>query len=215
MDCSMPGFPVLHYFLEFAQTHCPSSVDRGQTTVLPSVIHFPSCPHSFSASWSFPVIWLFESGGQRIGTSASPSFLPINVQGWFPSGLNGLIPLLSNGLFKKFFLINLFWLEDNYFTILWCFLPYIDMYCPRLTLSHLPSGLLSVFSNNTSSKASILWCSAFSMVQLWHSYMTTGKTLAWTIGAFVGKMMPLFFTMLSRFVKAFLSRSKHLLISWL
>ena len=66
-----------------------------------------------------------------------------------------------------------------------------------------------------SSKASILWCSAFFMVQLSHPYMTTGKTTALTIQTFVGKVMPLPFNSLFKFVIAFLPRSKHLLISWL
>ena len=67
------------------------------------------------------------------------------------------------------------------------------------------------------SKASILWCSkkAFFMDQLSHPYMTTGKTIALTRCTFVGKVMPLFFNMLSRLVIAFLPGSKHLLISWL
>ena len=65
------------------------------------------------------------------------------------------------------------------------------------------------------SKVSILWHSAFFMVQLSHPYMTTGKTIAlnrWTI---IGKVMSLLFNMLSRFATAFLPRSKHLSISWL
>ena len=65
------------------------------------------------------------------------------------------------------------------------------------------------------SNASILPHSAFFMVQLSHSYMTTGKTIALTIQTFVGKMMSLLFNMLSRFLIAFLPRSKCLLISWL
>ena len=64
-------------------------------------------------------------------------------------------------------------------------------------------------------EASILWRSAFFMVQLSHLYMTTGETIALTIRAFVGKVMSLLFNMLSRFVIAFLPRSKRLLISWL
>ena len=64
-------------------------------------------------------------------------------------------------------------------------------------------------------EASILQSSAFFMVQLSHRYMTTGKTIALTIQTFVGKVMSLLFNMLSRFVIAFLPRSKHLLISWL
>ena len=64
-------------------------------------------------------------------------------------------------------------------------------------------------------KASILQHSAFLMVQLSHPYMSTGKTIAWTIWAFAGKVRSLLFNMLSRLVIAFLPRSKYLLISWL
>jgi len=66
-----------------------------------------------------------------------------------------------------------------------------------------------------SSKASILWCSAFFTVQLSHPYMTTGKTIALTRQTFVGKVVSLLFNMLSRMVITFLPRSKRLLISWL
>ena len=66
-----------------------------------------------------------------------------------------------------------------------------------------------------SSKTSILWGSAFSMVQLSHPYMTTGKTIALTRQTFVGKVMSLLYNMLSRLVITFLPRSKRLLISWL
>ena len=66
-----------------------------------------------------------------------------------------------------------------------------------------------------SSKASILWHSAFFMVQLSHPYMTTGKTIALTRWTFVSKLISLLFNKLSRLVITFLPRSKHLLISWL
>ena len=66
-----------------------------------------------------------------------------------------------------------------------------------------------------SSKASILWCSAFFIVQLSDPYMTTGKTIALTRQTFVDKVMSLLFNMLSRLVITFLPRSKCLLISWL
>ena len=66
-----------------------------------------------------------------------------------------------------------------------------------------------------SSKASILRCSTFFMVQLSHPYMTTGKAIALTRWTFVGKVTSLLFTMLSRLVITFLPRSKRLLISWL
>ena len=52
---------------------------------------FPSCPQSFPESGSFPMSWLFISGGQTIGASASVSIFPMNIQGWFPLGLTGLI----------------------------------------------------------------------------------------------------------------------------
>ena len=76
-------------------------------------------------------------------------------------------------------------------------------------------GTLKSFLQHRSSKASILQRSAFFMVQLSYPYMTTGKTIALTRWTFVGKVMSLFFNVLSRFVIAFLPRSKHLLISWL
>ena len=74
--------------------------------------------------------------------------------------------------------------------------------------------LKSLFQHD-GSKASILHCSAFIIVQLSHPYMTTGKTIALTRWTFVGKVISLLFNMLSRFIIAFLPRSKHLLISWL
>ena len=74
---------------------------------------------------------------------------------------------------------------------------------------------LKSFLQHPSSKTSILWNSAFFIVQLSHPYMTpTGKTKALTRRTFIGKVMSLLFNMLSRFVIAFLPRSKHLLISW-
>ena len=74
-------------------------------------------------------------------------------------------------------------------------------------------GTLKSLLQHHSSKASILWHSAFFMVQLSHLYMTTGKIIALTRQTFVGKVMSLLFNMLSRLVITFLPRSKHLLIS--
>ena len=71
-------------------------------------------------------------------------------------------------------------------------------------------GTLKSLLQHHSSKAAILWCSAFFTVQLSHPYMTTGKTIALTRQTFVGKVMSLFFNMLSRLVITFLPRSKHL-----
>ena len=76
-------------------------------------------------------------------------------------------------------------------------------------------GTLKSLLQHHSSKASILWCSAFFIVQLSHPYMTTGKTIALTRRTFVDKVMSLLLNMLSKLVINFLPRSKHLLISWL
>ena len=76
-------------------------------------------------------------------------------------------------------------------------------------------GTLKSLLQHHSSKASILWLSAFFIVQLPHPYMTSGKIIDLTRWNFVGKVMSLLYNMLSRLVIAFIPRSKHLLISWL
>ena len=76
-------------------------------------------------------------------------------------------------------------------------------------------GTLKSLLQHHSSEASILWCSAFFIVQLSHPYMTTGKTIALTRWTFVGKVMSLLFNRRYRLVITFLLRSNHLLISWL
>ena len=79
---------------------CPLSWYCHPTTS-PFIIPFSSCSQSFPASGSFWMSWLFISGGQCLGTSASASVLPMNSQGWFPLGLTGLI-LLFKGLSRVF-----------------------------------------------------------------------------------------------------------------
>ena len=76
-------------------------------------------------------------------------------------------------------------------------------------------GTLKSLLQHHNLKESILWHSAFFMVQHSYPYMTTGKTIALTVLTFVSKVISLLFNMLSRFFIAFLPRSKHLLISWL
>ena len=73
------------------------------STISTSVTPFSSCLQSFPASGSFPMSWIFASGDQCIGVSASASVLPMNIQGWFLLGLTGLISLLSRGLSRVFF----------------------------------------------------------------------------------------------------------------
>ena len=92
-----------------------------------------------------------------------------------------------------------------------------DWFPFRLTgwISLQPKGPLKSLLQHHGSKASILQCSAFFMVQLSHPYMTTREAIALTRQTFAGKVMSLLLNMLSRLVKAFLPRSKRLLISWL
>ena len=97
MNCSMPGFPVLHHLLELAQTH----VHWVSDTIQPSLpLSSSSLAFSISNIRSFLMRQLFASDGQSIGTSAS--VLPINIQDWFPLGLTSLISLLSKRLSRVF-----------------------------------------------------------------------------------------------------------------
>ena len=90
----------------------------------------------------------------------------------------------------------------------------ISFMMDRMDLLAVQEMLKSLLQHH-SSKASILWYSAFFIVQLSHPYMTTGKIIAWTRRTFVDKVISLFFNMLSRLVIAFFPRCKRLLISWL
>ena len=94
MNCSTPPFPVLHYLLEFTQTHIHWVNDAIQPSVAPSSF----CLQTFPASGFFPVSRLFVSGGQSIRASASALVFPMNIQDWFPLGLTNWIALLSKGL---------------------------------------------------------------------------------------------------------------------
>ena len=100
INFSIPGFSILHYLPEFAQTHVHWA-DVPSSHLTHCLISFSSCPQSFTASGSFPVSQLFTSGGQRIRASAS--VLLMNIQDWFPLGLTGLIALLSKRLSRVFF----------------------------------------------------------------------------------------------------------------
>ena len=106
-DCLWP------YERQHTRPPCPSIAPRVcwnscplskwcHPTVSSSVTPFSSCLQPFPASWSFPMSQLFASGGQSVGASASASILPMNIQGWFPLGLTGLISLLSKGLSRVF-----------------------------------------------------------------------------------------------------------------
>ena len=81
---------------------CPLS-QWCHPSISSSVLLFSSCPQTFPASGSFPISWLFASGGQSIRASASASVLPMNIQDWFPLGWTGWISLQSKGLSRMFF----------------------------------------------------------------------------------------------------------------
>ena len=101
VDCSTPGFPVPSPTPKAYSNSCPSS-QWCQPTISSSVVPFSSHLQSFPASGSFLMSWLFISNDQRIGASASASVFPMNIQGWFPLGLSGLIFSLSKGLSRVF-----------------------------------------------------------------------------------------------------------------
>ena len=85
---------------------CSNSCPLSQwchPTISSSVALFSSYPQSFPGSGSFPMSWFFTSGGQSIGALVSASVLPIDIWGWFPLGLTGLISLLSKGFLRGFF----------------------------------------------------------------------------------------------------------------
>ena len=99
VDCSTTGFPVLHYLPELTQIHVRWS-QWCHPTISSSATCFSFCFQSFPASESFPKSWLFASGGQSSGASAS--VLSKNIQGWFPLELTGLIFLRFKGLSRVF-----------------------------------------------------------------------------------------------------------------
>ena len=117
-------------------------------TTSSSVTPFSSL-QSFAASGSFPMSWLFTSGGQSIGALASASVLPMTIQGWFPFGLTSLVSCCSGDSQES---------------------------SPAPQFESINSLILSLL-----------------MVQLSYLYMTTGKTIAFTIWAFAGKVMNLLF----------------------
>ena len=99
--CSMPGFPVLYYFLKFVQTHVHWVSDVIQPSH-PLSSRPLSPPSVFPSIRLFLMSWLFISGSQSIGVWASASVLPKNIQDWFPLGLIGWLSLLSKGLSRVF-----------------------------------------------------------------------------------------------------------------
>ena len=169
MDCSRPGFPVLHCLTEFAQTHVHWVDDAIQ----------PSYPLSSSP----PAVNLCHNQ-----VFSNESALHIRWPKYWSFSLRISPSNEYSGLIS---------FRTDWFDLL------------------AVQGTLKSLLQYHSSKASILWHLAFFMVQLLYPYMITGNTIALTVWTLVSKAMSLLFNLLSRFVMAFLPRSKHLLISWL
>ena len=144
MDCSTPGFLVLHSFPELAQTHVHRVSDPS--THLNLCRPFSSRLQSFPASGPFLMNQIFASGGQSIGASDSVSVLLMNIH-------SGLVSFRMD---------------------------WLDLLAGQ--------GTLKSLLQHHSSKASILWCSAFFMIQVSHPYMTAGKIITLTIRTFVSKV---------------------------
>ena len=171
MDCSTPGFPVLH--------HLPRSLPKFMSieSVMSSNHLILCCPLFFLPS-IFPSIRVFSN----------ESVLHIR----WPKYWNFSFSISLSNEHPGLISFRMDWLD-------------------LLAVQ----GTLKSLLQHHSSKASILQCLAFFMVQPSHPYMTTGKTIALTRQTFVGKVMSLLFNVLSRLVITFLPRSNCLLISWL
>ena len=124
--CSVMSVSLWPYGLQHARLPYPSLSPRVfsnscplsqwcHPTISSSVNPFSSCHQSFPASGSFSMSWIFASGGETIGASASASVLALNIQGWFPLGLTGLISLLSKGLTRVFFQYSLLSVPTTFF----------------------------------------------------------------------------------------------------
>ena len=210
---------------------CPLS-QQCHPTISPSVVPFSSCPQSFPASGSFQISQLFTSGSQSFSFSISPSsehpglisfrmdWLDLlAVQGTLKSLLQNHSSKASILQHSAFFFIQL---SHPYMTTGKTVGQNIGISAsasvlPRNIQGWFPlglTGLISFLSRGlwrvfcwTSLKTSILWHSAFFMIQFSHPYMTTGKTIALTRWTFVGKVMSLLFNTLLMLVIAFLPRS--------
>ena len=166
MDCSMPGFPVLHYLPELAQAH----VHWVSDAIHPSHLLMSPSPPVFNLS-------------QHIRVFSSELALCIR----WPKNWSFSLVIGPSNEYSGLISFRIDWFD---------FLAV--------------QGTLKSFIQYHSSKVSILWCSAFFMVQLSHPHMTTGKTIVLTRQTFIGKVMSLLFNMLSNFPIAFLPRSKLL-----
>ena len=186
MDCSTSGLPVHHQLPELTQTHVHWVGDAIQPS-------HPLCPLLLPSI--FPSIRVFSD----------ESVLHIRWLKYWSFSFSISPSSESSGLIS----FRMDWSD------LLAVQRTLKSLFHRVFLCRLSKESSSCAFEHHDSKASILWCSAFFIVQLSHPYMNTGKTIALTRRAFVGKVMSLLFNMLSRLVITFLPRSKCHLISWL
>ena len=198
--------------------------------IIPSSSSFPICPlslvQSVSHIWLFVTPWTAAHQASLSITNSRSLLKLMSIESVMPS--NHLIlcrPLFlppsifpSICVFSKESVLRIRWPKywsfsfsispsDEYSGLISFRIDWLDLLAVQ--------GTLKSLLQHHSSKASIIWCSAFFIIQLSHPYMTTGKIIALTRRTFVGKVMSLLFNMLSRLVIAFLPRSRCLLISWL
>ena len=184
-----------------------------------------SSVQSLSRVWLFVIPWTAACQTSLSINNFQSLFKLMSIESLMPS--NHLIlchPLLPPSVFPSIRVFS----SESVLRIMW---PKHWNFCFSISSYNEYSGLISLMMDwlallvvqgtlksllqHHRSKASILWCSVFFIVQLSHPYMTTGKIIALTRWTFVGKVMSLLLNMLSRLVITFLPRSKHLLISWL
>ena len=190
------------------------------------ILYYFSSVQSLSHVWLFVTPWIAACQASLSITNSQSSPKPMSIESMMPS--NHLIlcrPLL---LLPSIFPSIRVFSGESALRIRW---PKYWSFSINISPSNEHPGLISFrmdwldflevqgtlksLLQHHSSKASILWSSAFFTVQFSHPYMTTGKTIALTRWTFVGKVTSLLFNMLSRLVITFLPRSKHVLISWL
>ena len=213
-------FPIKNIYINFWQNttnHCLKTLESEQNF---------SSVQLLSRVWLFAIPWMAACQASLIITNSQSLLKLMSIESVMPSSHLILCrPLLllapippSIRVFFNESTLHMRW--PNYWSFSFSISP-SDEYPGLISFSVdwldllAIQGTLNSFLQHHSSKASIFWHSAFFMVQLSHSYVTTGKTITLTRKTFVGNVVSLLFNMLSRLVITFLPRSKHLLISWL
>ena len=180
MDCSTPGFPVLHHLPELAQTHAHWVSDTSNHLILSHPLLL--LPSIFPSIRAFSNELALHIGGQSIGAQ---SFQWVSSSHQWPKYWSFSFSISSSNDYSGLISFRMDW---------------FDLFATQ--------GILKSLLQHHSSKASVLWHSTLFIVQFSHPYITTGKTITLTRWTFVSKVMSLLFNMLSGLVIAFLPRSK-------